>query len=54
MNAIKSYGRNCPLVSNLINRVHSILMSDQDFFEILLTNRKGIKNYPIYVVEVFS
>ena len=38
MKVIESYGRNCPLVSNLINRVNSILMSDH-FFDLRHTGR---------------
>ena len=37
-----------------VSDVSSILISDQDFFEILLNQSKEHKNYSIYVVEVFS
>ena len=36
-----------------VSDVSSILISDQDFFEILLNQSKEHKNYSIYVVEVF-
>jgi len=55
MKVIESYDGKRRDTNDLYFNVNSILMSDQDFFlKFYLTNRKSIKNYPIYVHEVFS